>query len=88
MRVNYVRKRIRKQKTSATKINSSKIVIAIEIRDLLVSYSTKSSKGYFDLGELPQMNSNWLSTLFYRVCGFGNYYKPLFAHQRIRDFIS
>lgn len=34
------------------------------------------------------MNSNWLSTLFYRVCGLGNYYKPLFAHQRIRDFIS
>lgn len=50
LRLNYVRKRIRKQKTSATKIDPTKIIVAIEIRDLLVSYSTRGSKGYFDLG--------------------------------------
>lgn len=66
-------------------VENSKIVIALEIKDLLIKYSTKSSVGFLPL-ELPTKPSKWeeLKRKFFNV---GNFYRPIFSIQKTKEFI-
>ena len=67
-------------------IEKNKIILAIEIKDLVVRYTDKPTSGYLPL------NVNTFTSKFQafrrKIFNLGHYYKPMFAVHKIKDLIT
>lgn len=57
----------------------------MEIKDFLVSYTSKYTTGYIPLDMLN--DDNLVVKLINKVFGIGKFYKPMFPVQKIKEFV-